>query len=61
MSKHQLNQISINYQPKRNSGDGTMKKLKTFIDYSQTIYDVYENLEDYSPTKKGRWFMYIWV
>ena len=24
----------------------------TFIDYSQTIDDVYENLEEYNPTKK---------
>ena len=27
---------------------------KAFIDYSQTIDDVYENLEDYNPTKKRR-------
>ena len=25
-----------------------------FIDYSQTIYDVNKNLEDYNPTKKRR-------
>ena len=30
------------------------KKPKAFIDYSQTIDDVYENLEDYNPTKKRR-------
>ena len=27
---------------------------KEFIDYSQAIDDVYENLEDYNPTKKRR-------
>ena len=34
-----------------------IKKLKNpraFIDYSQTIENVYENLEDYNPTKKTR-------
>ena len=31
-----------------------LKNSKTFIDYSQTIDDVYENLEDYSPTKKKK-------
>ena len=31
-----------------------LKNLKTFIDYLQTIDDVYENLEDYNPTKKRR-------
>ena len=30
------------------------KKQKAFIDYSQTIDDVYENLEEYNPTKKRR-------
>ena len=28
------------------------KNPKKFIDYSQTIDDVYKNLEDYNPTKK---------
>ena len=28
------------------------KDPKAFIDYSQTIDHVYENLEDYNPTKK---------
>ena len=28
------------------------KHLKAFLDYSQTIADVYETLEDYNPTKK---------
>ena len=34
-----------------------MKKLKNpkaFIDYSQVIVDVYENLENYNPTKKRK-------
>ena len=30
------------------------KNQQTFIDYSQTINDVYENLEDYNPTKKRK-------
>ena len=32
----------------------TLKNLKAFIDYSQTVDDVYENLEDHNPTKNGR-------
>ena len=35
-------------------GIKTLKNPKLFIDYSQTIDDIYENLEDYSPTKKRR-------
>ena len=31
-----------------------LKNPKAFIDYGQTIDDVYENLEDYNPTKKRR-------
>ena len=31
-----------------------IKNPKEFIDYSQTIDDVYESLEDYNPTKKRR-------
>ena len=31
----------------------TLKNPKAFIDYSQTIDDVYENLEEYNPTKKA--------
>ena len=30
------------------------KNPKTFTDYSQIIDVVYENLEDYNPTKKRR-------
>ena len=29
-----------------------LKNPKAFIDYSQTVDNVYENLEDYNPTKK---------
>ena len=35
-------------------GIENLKNLKAFIDYSQTIDDVYENLEGYNPTKKRR-------
>ena len=30
------------------------KSSKAFIDYSETTDDVYENLEDYNPTKKRK-------
>ena len=32
----------------------TLKNPKAFIDYFQTVDDVYENLEDHNPTKNGR-------
>ena len=32
----------------------TLKTPKAFIDYSQTIDGVYENLTDYNPTTKSR-------
>ena len=35
-------------------GVGILKIPKEFIDYSQAIDYVYENLEDYNPTKKRR-------
>ena len=38
-------------------GIKTLKNPKAFIDYSQTIDDVYENLEDYNPTTKKRVLM----
>ena len=31
-----------------------LKNPKAFIDYSQSINDVYEKLEDYNPTKKRK-------
>ena len=45
-SKHQL---FVNEREKV----GT-ENPQAFIDYSQTIDDVYENLEDYNPIKKRR-------
>ena len=35
-------------------GIETLKNPKAFINYSQTIDDVYENLKDYNPVKKRR-------
>ena len=35
-------------------GIENFKNQKTFIDYSRISDDVYENLEDYIPTKKKR-------
>ena len=35
-------------------GIENLKNQKAFIDYSQTIHEVYENLEDYNLTKKRR-------
>ena len=40
-------------------GIKTIKNPKEFIDYSQTIGDVHENLEDYNPTKKRKVFIAI--
>ena len=42
-------QLLINGREK--VGIENLKNPKAFIDYSQTIDDVYENLEDYNPTK----------
>ena len=44
-------QLLINGREK--VGTENLKNPKAFIDYSKTI-DVYENLEDYNPTKKRR-------
>ena len=35
-------------------GTKILENPKAFIDYSQAIDNVYENLEDYNPTKKKR-------
>ena len=35
-------------------GIDNFKNPTAFIDYTQTIGEVYENLEDYNPTKKRR-------
>ena len=52
------NPFKSNYQILVNGGEKVViKKLKnpkTFIDYSQTNDDFYENLEDYNSTKKRR-------
>ena len=45
-------QLLINGREK--VGNENLKNPKAFIDYSQTTDDVYENLEDYNPTKKRR-------
>ena len=37
---------------RENVGNEILKNQKAFINYSQTIDDAYENLEDYNPTKK---------
>ena len=44
-------QLLINGREKL--GIKSLKNPKAFIDYSQTIDDAHENLEDYNPTKKG--------
>ena len=43
-------QLLINGREK--VGIKNLKNPKAFIDYSHTIDDVYENLEDCNPTKK---------
>ena len=45
-------QLLINQREK--VGIKKLKNPKAFIDYSQTIDNVYENLEDYNPTKKRK-------
>ena len=45
-------QLLINGREK--VGTKKQKKPKAFIDYSQIIDNVYENLEDYNPTKKRK-------
>ena len=48
----QIKMSLINRREKE--GIETLKNSKAFIEYSQTIDDVYENLEDYNPTKKRK-------
>ena len=38
---------------KEKVGIKKLKNLKAFIDYSQTVDDTYENLEDHDPTKNS--------
>ena len=45
-------QLLINGREK--IGTKKLKNTKAFIDHSQTIDDVYENLEDYDQTKKRK-------
>ena len=45
-------QLLINGRQK--VGNETIKNPKAFIDYSQIINDVYENLQDYNSTMKSR-------
>ena len=39
---------------KEKVGIKNLKNPKAFVDYSQTIDDVYENLKEYNPTKRRR-------
>ena len=45
-------QLFINGRDK--VGIENLKNPKAFIDYSQPINDIYENLEEYNPTKKQK-------
>ena len=45
-------QLLINWKEK--VGTEILKIPKEFIDYSQPVDDVYENLEDYNPKKKKK-------
>ena len=40
------------FKERKKVGIENLKSPKALIDYSQTIDDVYEHLEDYNPTKK---------
>ena len=53
MSKINSNQ-GINCLLKEKKRIKELKNPKAFIDYSQTIDDVYETLEDYNPIKKKK-------
>ena len=39
---------------RKNIGNKKLRNQKVFIDYSQTIGEIYENLEIYNPTKNRR-------
>ena len=55
MSKTHSNQsINCLFVEKRMQKFKNQKNPKAFIDYSQKIDDVLDNLEDYNPTKKRR-------
>ena len=44
----------LRFNGKEKVGIEILRNPKAFTDYSQTIDDVYENLEDYNPTNKRR-------
>ena len=50
MSKIHLNQSITCLSKEEKVGIKKIKNTETFIDYSQTIDNVYENIEDYNPT-----------
>ena len=51
---------SINYlSTKKRTIDYIGKNAKTLIDYSQTINNVYENLEDYNAIKKRKMLIFF--
>ena len=51
-SNQSINYLFINGKEKLEIEN--LKNPKAFIDYSQTIDNVYENLEDYNPAKKRK-------
>ena len=53
-SKIHSNQSINCYNGREKVGIENLKNPKAFSDYLQSIDDVYENLEDYNPTKKRR-------
>ena len=54
MTKVQSSKYQFLTNGRENVGIKKLKNPKAFIDYSKTIDNVYENLEDYNPTKKRR-------
>ena len=53
MQKSHLNQsINCLLMEEKKQELKILENTEAFIDYSQTIDDVYGNLEDYNPTKK---------
>ena len=53
---HQIfkSKYQLLFNGKEKVGIEILRNPKAFTDYSQTIDDVYENLEDYNPTNKRR-------
>ena len=48
-----LRKVKSNLDGKEKVGNDILKNPTVLISYSQKIDDVYENLEDYNPAKKG--------